>query len=130
VKKSVESFSNTSRVWQLRTQAVIICAPPMELIHAMSVTEDAEQPGAGSSDATARGLVPDFHDLLKAKSMAFANPSRFFFRAHTMNQRDGHRNAAPQCSRVIKTKPRALGTSTSRFTTRPVVFRGDSTPAG
>jgi len=40
----------------------------------MSFVEDAELPTTESQDLTMGQVVPDFHDLLKAKSMAFGKP--------------------------------------------------------
>jgi hypothetical protein len=74
VEKSVESFVEHIEGLAAKNANVIICAPPMELIHAMSVTEDSEQPSTESNKLVERGAVPDFHDLLKAKSMAFGKP--------------------------------------------------------
>ena len=43
VEKSVESFLEHIEGLASKNANVIICAPPMELIHAMSAVEDAEQ---------------------------------------------------------------------------------------
>ena len=127
VDKSVESFLEHIEGLASKNTNVIICAPPMELIQAMSVIEDVEQPNVVSNNPVTQETVPDFHDLLKAKSMAFGKPiQRFLSRAHTMSQKDGLRGVARTCSRVIKMKPRALGTSMLRFTIRLAAFRGDS----
>jgi len=75
VEKSVESFLEHIEALSTKNTRVIICAPPMELIHAMSVPErEEEKENSESSAPTAGEAVPDFHDLLKAKSMAFGKP--------------------------------------------------------
>lgn len=74
VEKSVESFLEHIEALASKNANVIICAPPMELIHAMSAVEDAEQSTSASNDRMTPKAIPDFHDLLKAKSMAFGKP--------------------------------------------------------
>lgn len=74
VEKSVESFLEHIEGLASKNANVIICAPPMELIHAMSAVEDVEQSASASNDRMTSKAIPDFHDLLKAKSMAFGKP--------------------------------------------------------
>ena len=78
VEKAVESFLEHIESLSTKNAKVIICAPPMELIQAMSIPAEGEQsdsePATLATTPPVPESVPDFHDLLKAKSMAFGKP--------------------------------------------------------
>src|SRR2546423_8352286 len=78
VEKSVDAFLERIENLAAKNAKVVICAPPMELIQAMSVPhEEQVDPGceqAATPSRTPRETVPDFHDLLKAKAMTFGKP--------------------------------------------------------
>lgn len=54
---------------------VIICAPPTTLLQAMNSEETkATDPATGKMTEQTKTDLPDFHDLLKARAMAFGIP--------------------------------------------------------
>ncbi len=74
VEQSVELFLEHIDGLAAKNADVIICAPPNELIQAMSAVEEPEHSASESNNQATRETALDFHDLLKAKSMAFGKP--------------------------------------------------------
>jgi hypothetical protein len=74
VEKAVESFLEHIQSLSTKNAKVIICALPTELIQVTRIPVESEQAESGPAPPAAKESVPDFHDLLKAKSMAFGKP--------------------------------------------------------
>ncbi len=77
VEEAVELFLTEIENISTKNVQVVLCAPPTSLLQLLKPTDryDATAPGqTAASRSGSTSEIPDFHDLLKARAMAFDKP--------------------------------------------------------